>query len=225
MCIKEAKKSIYNQMRLYISGGKHIHRNTTERENATFTALNGQPDVIFEEASEDSSNNSGNWAAILTAPLIVVSLNFYILFLRLFSIPFGSDSELKSRLYDGEAVDRIKVDRSLLPFISEARKLWILSNWVSILISLTLAVFDIYVGLFFIVVFATVITLSFIAATVAPRNYAIALNLMKAAQQNEYESGVLIVGEEHREEIKSHIESASNEIEIIDDPEPELDSK
>jgi hypothetical protein len=54
-------------MRLYISGGKHVHRNTTERENEIFNALNGQPDVIFEEASEDT-NNSGGWATILTAP-------------------------------------------------------------------------------------------------------------------------------------------------------------
>lgn len=206
-------------MRLYISGGKHVHRNTTERENEIFNALNGQPDVIFEEASEDT-NNSGGWATILTAPLIVISLNIYLLFLRLFSIPFGSDKELQNRLYDGKTVDRIKVDRSLLPFISESRKLWILSNWVSILISLTMAVHDVYVGLFFIVVFGTVIMLSFIAATVAPRNYAIALNIMKAAKHNQYQSGVLIVGDEHREEVKSHIESASAEIEIIDSSNP-----
>lgn len=208
-------------MRLYISGGKHIHRNTTERENNILAALNGRPDVIFEEATEETNDSSGGWVDIFTAPLIMISLNIYFLFLRLFSIPFGSDSELKDRLYDGEAVERVKVDRSLLPVISEARKLWILSNWVSILISLVIAVSSIYVGMFFLLVFATVTTLSFIAATVAPRNYAIALNIMKAVKQNQYESGVLVVGDEHREEITSHIKSASNEIEIVDDPKPQ----
>lgn len=208
-------------MRLYISGGSHIHRNTDEREEEILAALNGQPDVIFEEASKDTGDDSGGWAEILSAPLIIVVLVSWTLLLRFSSTIFGSDRELKDRLYNEDNVQRVKVDHSLTPFISESRKLWAFANWIPILISVPLALTNLRVGLFFMFIFAAVISLSFIAATVAPRNYAIALNIMKANKHNQYDSGVLVVGNEHSEEIKNHIQSASTQIEIVDVPREE----
>lgn len=204
-------------MRLFVSGGKHIHWDSEGRREEITEALNGMPDVVFSEERTEPPRESELRRNLLAAPLIVITISLYSLALRLLRVPFSSDSKLTSNLSDKDNVDVIGVDRALTPMISEGRKLWTLSNWSTILIVLLL--FQ-SVGFsnaaLVLIIFSVIIVMDFIAGTAAPRNYAMALNLMKAVKKNEYNRGVLVVGGEHKDEVKEHIQAASNEIEVVE---------
>lgn len=204
-------------MRLYISGGKHIHWDSTDRVEEITQALNGEPQVVLVESSSEPDNDREKQYNLLAAPLILCCLISWSLCLKTLRIPFGSDQELVQSISDASDVAEVKVDRPMTPLISEARIAWAFSNWLIILL-VTLVYFSsgVYSALFVLVIFATVLFVSFIASTAAPRNYAIAMNTMQTAKENEYERGVLVVGAEHEKEVKQHIKRASTEVEIVE---------
>nr|WP_157829440.1 hypothetical protein [Haloarcula taiwanensis] len=204
-------------MRLYISGGKHIHWDSTDRVEEITQALNGEPQVVLVESSSEPDNDREKQYNLLAAPLILCCLILWSLCLKALRIPFGSDQELVQSISDAPDVAEVKVDRPMTPLISEARIAWAFSNWLIILL-VTLVYFSsgVYSALFVLVMFVAVLFVSFIASTAAPRNYAIAMNTMQTAKENEYERGVLVVGSEHEKEVKKHIKRASTEVEIVE---------
>jgi len=204
-------------MYLYVSGGKHIHRDSTKRKEEITEALNGNPEVVFTEESAEPDNDKEKLRNLLAAPLILFSLLLWTLVLKILRIPFNSDQKLTNEITHTQDVEKIKVDRPITPLISEARILWLFSNWL--IIAIVVFIYS-SVGLssamFVLVLFVFILFLSFIAATAAPRNYAIAMNTMQAVKENEYKRGVLVVGSEHVEEVKRHISRASNQIELVE---------
>lgn len=204
-------------MRLFVSGGKHIHWDSEDRREEITRALDGTPDVVFSEDRTEPNRESELTRNLLAAPLIIITIYVYSLTLRLLRVPFSSDSQLRKNLSNEDNVDVIGVDRALNPIISEGRKLWTVSNWIAILIALLLLYSVGFASAALVlVIFSVIIVVDFIAGTAAPRNYAMALNLMKAVKENGYNRGVLVVGKEHKEEIKHHIETASNTIELVE---------
>ncbi|MDQ2054123.1 hypothetical protein [Halobellus sp. H-GB7] len=137
--------------------------------------------------------------------------------LKLLSIPFGSDQELTNELSEKSDVDQIKVDMPITPLVSEARKAWAFVNWlVIVLVALIYFTAGLSSAVFTLVIFLTILFVSFVAATAAPRNYAIAVNTMQTAKKNEYERAVLVVGDEHTEEVKRHISRANEKIRLVE---------
>ncbi|MFB6186835.1 MAG: hypothetical protein ABEI86_08220 [Halobacteriaceae archaeon] len=204
-------------MDLYVSGGRHIHWDSTERREEIIEALNGEPEVILVEGRTEPDDDGEKLRNLVAAPLILFSLVVWSLSLKLLSIPFGSDQELTSELSERSDVDQIKVDMPVTPLISEARKAWAFLNWVVIvLVALVYFTAGLSSALFTLIIFSTILFVSFVAATAAPRNYAIAVNTMQTAKKNDYERAVLVVGNEHAEEVKRHISRASEKIRLVE---------
>lgn len=204
-------------MRLYVSGGSHINWDSDEDLEKFTQVLDGRPEVIFTETRSEPDDNKEQWLNRLTAPLVLISIVVYSIILAILRVPFNSDKELVDTLTSTLDVDNISVDRPLRPLISEGRWAWAIANWISIIITIFLYwAAGLAVALLYLLIFISVIFFSFIAGTASPRNYAIAMNTMKAAKQNGYERGVLKVGSEHEEEVKQHIREASDLIEIVE---------
>lgn len=204
-------------MDLYISGGRHIHWDSAERRDEVIDALDGEPEVVLVERRAEPDDDGEKLRNLVAVPLILFSLVAWTWSLKLLRIPFDSDQELTSELSEQSNIDQIKVDMPMTPLISEARKAWAFSNWVVIvLVALVYFSAGLSSALFTLIIFSIILFVSFVAATAAPRNYAIAVNTMQAAKNNEYERAVLVVGNEHADEVKQHISRASEIIRLVE---------
>lgn len=204
-------------MNLFVSGGRHVHRDSPKRKEEIIQALGGQPDVVLIEGSTEPDDDSEKFRNLLAAPLIVLSLFAYSLFLKSIKFLLSSDQELVESVAGDRKVDKVKVDRPITPMISEGRVLWAVANWIVLIIFVLFFVANgLSSALTFLIIFSTVIFVSFIAGTAAPRNYAMAINTLQVAKDNGYDRAVLVVGNEHAEEVTNHIRSASNDIEIVE---------
>lgn len=204
-------------MDLYVSAGKHIHLDSEQRRSEVKQALDGEPEVVFVEGRTEPNNRREKLRNFLAAPLLLLGLFAWGLFLKILRIPFGSDQELTEKIANSPDVDKIKADRALTPMISGAWKLWAITNWFPIGVFLLIySSAGILTSAMIVGIFAAVIFINFIAATSAPRNYAIAMNVMRAVKKENYDRGVLVVGKDHSEAVKRHITETSDTIEIVE---------
>lgn len=204
-------------MILYVSGGRHIHWDSAERREEIIQALDGEPEAVLVEGTNEPDDNKEKLLNLIAAPLVLLYLVSWGICLKILNRVFDTDQKLISSISDDPDIDKIKVDRPLTPIISEARSLWAISNWVILGIVLL-----IYLGaglnnaLSVLIILSTVIFLNFLAGTAAPRNYAMAINTMEVAKEHGYERVVLVVGDKHAEDVKQNIRRASDNIEIAE---------
>lgn len=205
-------------MKLYISGNRHIQFGTKEEETRILDSTDSSIDVIFEEGRDEDVSDREKTLNLLSAPLTFVSLICYSLVLAFLQWIFTSDNAMQNRLENKTDAEVVKVDFSVHRLVTSARQLWATLNYISLIPLLLFLLADSSSSLLTTsLAYACIVcVLGFIAGTVKARDLAMVLKMNQIAETTDYQTGLLVVGENHQESLKRLLREYSTQIEVVD---------
>jgi len=192
-------------MEVYISGGHHFFTDVERRIESIDDAM-GEPDAIFLEsrvAEHNRKRQAINWIA---APLLLASLNIWLLIDKIASLFLQSDDEIVAYFHKEYDIEPYEVDKPVHKIIASQSYEWGLANWSLLVIPIAL-VYDpfgaigVYIALLLLITGAISITMAYLSAVHAERNIYIVTQIAEVAKNNDYEKACIITGGEHSSDL------------------------
>lgn len=188
-------------MKLYISSGNHFYSDVESRIERIENTI-GEPDAIFiEDRISDHTKKRQliNW---ISAPILLISLNSWLVFLQIISLFFQSDGEIADYFDEEYGLEPYPVDKPVHKIIADQTYGWGIANWSLAVMPVTFVYFPfgllgIYFALFVLITGAISVMMAYLCGVNTERNVYMMDKIADIAKCNEYETACIITGRQH----------------------------